>query len=191
MTTGYLAALKLNGDLVKPRTECGAFAFLPGDIILFECSNSLFGRLERWALDSPWGHAGMIGRNGLLIESIGRGVLRRDLSTNSGRKIKVLRHQCQDCAAEAAVVAEFLADRPDAYYDYLGLIRWLIPHLLWYKLTHIAWHAAYKHDSRYWCSEFVSEAYSNALSLDAYEPLAPGDLDKSPCLNVVFEGNLP
>ena len=184
------AALTFNYDLAKPQTECGAFQFCPGDVILFECSSSLFGRLERWALDSPWGHAGMIGRNGLLIESIGRGVLRRDLSTNSGRRIKVLRHPDAQEAGKAVLIAEALADGPQSYYDYWGLARYLIPHLLWYKLTGIAWHGAYKHDSRFWCSEFVSEAYSNALGLDAYEPLAPGDLDKSPCLNVVYEGVL-
>jgi uncharacterized protein YycO len=190
MTTGYNAALNLNGDLARPQTECGQPTLMPGDIILFECGSGWFGRLERWALESEWGHAVVKGRGPLIIESIGRGVLRRNIDTQTGRRVKILRHVNSTVARQAVIRAEEIANQPQAYYDYIGLVRWLIPHLLWYKLTGIAWHTAYKHDSRYWCSEAVSAFYGDKLGLEEYEPLAPGDLDKSPYLNVVFEGVL-
>lgn len=190
MNTGYKAALKLNGDISQPQATT-AFSFLPGDIILCECSNDWFGRLERWALESRWGHVVIKGRGPLVIESIGRGVVRRNISTCSGRYVQVLRHIDHDAASLAVEHAESIANNTDAYYDYWGLLRYLVPHLLLYKLTGRRWSFGYKHDRHYWCSEFVSAAYSHTLLSPEYEPIEPGEFTLSPLLTTIYEGVCP
>ncbi len=183
----------------------------PGDIFLFYGSSSLYDRLLKWALGSPFTHTFLYWtetKRGLplIIESVGKGVVIHPLYLYRGRHLRLMRVNPEryplsssnipspfttgigNAAAEAA---EHIADRPDSYYDYAGIFRFVLPRLLWQKLVGgRPPRERYRQNRHYLCSELVAHAYENAgyplLPKDVV-PL-PGDFASSPFLEVIWDG---
>ncbi len=165
----------------------------PGDIILMRSQETgLLRKIKDWLLGSPWGHVAIFfdrTKRGLplVVESIGRGVMIRSLLASEGRYILVLRHQVQQTALLAAKRAEHLADNPESWYDYLDIPRYVIPRLIWYKLTGRRFSFGYHHNPHFICSELVDEAYNHIIPKELQPPL-PGDFLAVPELEQVWEG---
>lgn len=153
------------------------FAFRPGDIILMRSEETgWYRRLKDWLLGSQWGHVAIfydVTKRGLplVIESIGRGVMIRSLLSSEGRYVLVLRHQEDSAAFQAAKKAERLADNPGSWYDYLAIPRFVLPRLVWYKLTGRRSGFGYRHNPHFICSELVDEAYQRIIPPELQPPL--------------------
>lgn len=175
--------------------------FKPGDVIIFELQGyGIFKPLVHWLLGSKWGHIGLFYAYTkrdlpLIIESIGRGVLIRSLLASCGRKIKVMRWQGKDAeqvGLKVAKSAEHIADNPSSWYGYLDIPRYVLPRLIWQKITGKKEGFGYWHNSFFICSELVAQAFRDAdspLFTGNYIPL-PGDFVNSKFLKQVWEGKL-
>lgn len=173
------------------------FNYLPGDVLVFLDENkSLFGRLRRWLLGFRYGHVALYfteTKHGLhlVIESIGRGVAIRALMADQGSFVFVLRLREDDGKGQAvAKQAERLADNPQSWYDYFGIVRWVIPRLILAKLGIRT--RDYQRNQYYICSELVAEAFWRAgiqVVPRGQVPL-PGDFMESPLLRLVAGSRL-
>lgn len=132
----------------------------------------------------------------MLFESIGRGVVLRSLSERYGQKVVAMRlisEHDRRRIPHALVEAIELASAPESYYDYLCILRFILPRLICEKLglpTPLSWHR----DPWQVCSEAVFEVFYRAKVVDILPnnivPL-PGDfVTDSPLLEEVWRGKL-
>ena len=151
-----------------------------GDVILMRSEESgWYRRLKDWLLGSQWGHVAIFYDHTkrdlpLVIESIGRGVMIRSLLASSGRYVQVLRHEDPEIARAPAKRAERLSDNPGSWYDYWAIPRYVLPRLVWYKLTGRRSGFGYRHNPHFICSELVDEAYGGVRP-DGHWPPLPHD----------------
>jgi len=159
------------------------FHLSPGDILVNVNDRSdPFSVIKRWAV-GPYEHVfmymGMLGlystraqrriiRVPMLFESNGRGVVLRNLSSRYGEKVAVLRLKSEyDRRRIPRVLIEAieLASDFQSYYDYLGIVRWVLPRIICEKLRlpmPLSWHR----DDRQICSEAVYEVFYRAKLVD-------------------------
>lgn len=188
------------------------FKLEPGDILVnVNVRSDPFSIVKRWFV-GPYEHVFMyMGRLGLsrsghsssyltnvpfLFESNGRGVVLRSLSSRYGEKVAVMRLKAEhDKRRIPRVLIEAieLASSFQSYYDYLGIVSWVLPRIICEKLglpMPLSWHR----DERQICSEAVFEVFYRARLVDILPfnviPL-PGDfVTASPLLKEVWRGKL-
>jgi len=187
-----------------------SFRLEPGDTLVeVNEKGDLFNRIKRWGLGSPYDHVftylGRLVLSGrvfsepwipVIIESDGHGVTIKSLSYRYGHKVVVLRLSSAKEGERVAYEAIFFADDPSNFYDYLCIVRSIIPRLLYEKLgiplQLIPPCLRYQRDSLQICSEAVLEIHLRAgidlLPLDVV-PL-PGDFITSPALQPIKTGVL-
>jgi len=185
------------------------FYLEPGDILVnVNGRNDPFSRIKRWA-SGPYEHVFMyLGKVGILVsrrqprimrfpmlfESNGRGVVIQSLSNRYGQKVVVLRLISEHDRRRIPRVLEEaikLASQPQSYYDYLCIVRFVLPRLICEKLglaMPLAWHR----DPWHICSEAVFEVFYRA-KLDILRrdvvPL-PGDFVTDSLLLEAWRGTL-
>ena len=194
------------------RMDKSSFKLEPGDILVnVNDRNDPFSVIKRWAV-GPYSHVflymGMLGlystraqrriiRVPMLFESNGRGVVLRNLSSRYGEKVAVMRLKSEyDRRRIPRVLIEAieLASDFQSYYDYLGIVRWVLPRIICEKLglpMPLSWHR----DERQICSEAVFEVFFRAKVVDILPsycvPPLPGDfVTDSPLLKKVWSGHL-
>ncbi len=139
--------------------------------------------IQRFVME--YGHGAIYYRDGQIIEAVGRGVLCTNLSAGyAGRGMAVYRLRDDvegtlgiNAAEQAATIARY----QEAWYDYFGLPRFVIPHLICQKLFHTQWFFGYKPDAYYWCFELIQQAYQNAGRVLVPETVVVLDDDFSTC----------
>lgn len=182
-----------------------------------------FNRVKRWFLESPYDHIFMyMGKFSLgisygfnfhpVFESYGRGTAIRSISEHFGEEVVLMRPVDQTKLSLVVENALELASDPQAYYDYLCVVKWVIPQAILRKLhlenlIPLSW----QRDRRQICSEAIFEVFFDAgytdilpdsagLKLLATEFIAdrwkyikipmPGDFINSPALKYAQEGIL-
>lgn len=165
--------------------------------------NDPFSRFKRWMM-GPYDHVGLyLGMMGMgasrpyysgdtppeniefpaVFESVGRGILIRDLRSWTGRKVAVMRILVPDIVEyHRAIYAQAigLASMYGSYYDYPAIIRWAIPRIILQKLG-LPVPQTWQRDERHICSEAVySVIEKSGLDIlpDTQVPL-PGDFIES------------
>jgi len=152
-----------------------SFKLEPGDILVtINNRTDPFSRVKRW-LAGPFEHVflsmGKLVLQGtghtsslltsvpMLFESYGRGVCLRSLSERYGQEVVVLRliseHSKIPRVLEEAIK---LASDPQSYYDYLCIVQFAIPRLIFEKLgipLALKWHR----DPAMICSEACAEVF--------------------------------
>jgi len=172
------------------------FKLEPGDILVnINNRNDLFSKVKRW-LAGPYEHVFLyMGKLGLIVnrrqprilrfpmlfESYGRGVCLRSLSERYGQEVVVMRLKSEHDRKRIPRVLEEavkLASHPQSYYDYLCIIRFVLPRIIFEKLRlpmPLSWHR----DARQICSEAVYEIFHRAKLVDILLPYCtpplPGD----------------
>jgi len=156
------------------------FKLEPGDVIVnVNDRNDPFSVIKRWAISSPYEHVfmylgkariivdpkqNMTLRFPLLFESNGRGVVLQSLSNRYGQKVVVMRLKSEfDRKRIPKVLREAvkLASDERSYYDYFGIVKFVLPRLIFGKLglpMPLSWHR----DERQICSEAVFEVFDRA-----------------------------
>lgn len=166
----------------------------PGDILIWEdTATGLYGKLKRYLLGSPWGHASLAKGDKMQIESVGRGVLDTDLCNSNGRVVAIMR-LCppidSTIPAKAMNAALELSEECNSWYGYFDIPRYVLPRLIWQKLTGRREGFGYHRNPAFICSELVDQAYRN-VGLDLFPddsiPL-PGDYETCPFLYKVWQG---
>jgi len=140
--------------------------------------------LRRWA-SGPYSHIFMyLGKLSLannwsyslwplpmLFESSGRGVVLQSLSNRYGQEVVVMRPRAEETQIKRILFEAInLASEQKAYYDYLCIIKHVLPRLLLEKLG-LPIPLAWQRDSRQICSEACLE-----ICLMADFPLLPADI---------------
>jgi len=130
----------------------------------------------------------------MLFESSGRGVVLQSLSNRYGQEVVVvrlvpeLRYRIREILEEALR----LASDPKAYYDYLCIIRYVLPRAILEKL-HLPIPLSWQRDSSQICSEAIFEVFARAdvpVLPDDIVPM-PGDfVTSSNLLEEVYVGTL-
>jgi hypothetical protein len=185
------------------------FKLEPADILVnVNDRNDPFSVIKRWVV-GPYEHVFMyMGQVGILVsrrqprilrfpmlfESNGRGVVIQAVSNRYGQKVVVMRLISErDKKKIPRVLDEAikLASDAQSYYDYLCIIRFVLPRLICEKLglpMPMAWHR----DPWHVCSEAVFEVFYRAgleiLRRDVV-PL-PGDFVTDSLLLEVWRGTL-
>lgn len=165
------------------------FQLFTGDILLFKAG------WNKFIID--WGHGAFYKAGGKIIESVPRGVIESSLMKQYfGREMMVLR--LANCPSpeyiltviEALKQAGEICQCPASFYDYLGIVRWIIPRLIMHKLFKKEVSLGYKPDRVYWCFEVMRTAYGRAGQILFPDNLAPIDWDyiTSPELIKVWQG---
>ncbi|GAI81398.1 unnamed protein product [marine sediment metagenome] len=132
----------------------------------------------------------------MLFESNGRGVVLRSLVERYGEEVVVMRLKSEhDRRRIPHVVTEAITLASDfhAYYDYLCIVRWVLPRIIREKL-HLPIPVAWQRDEWQICSEAVYEVFYRAKLVDILPsrrvPL-PGDfVTDSLLLEEVWRGPL-
>lgn len=172
---------------------------LEGDIILFEdTATGRYGKLKRWLMGSEYGHGAIAVENNCIVEAIAKAACRRDLRNTEykGRNIMVLRLKRyldpdRDYAKKAAAEAELIADHPLSNYDFLGVVRFVIPRLILYRLTGKVFSLGYRNNSLYYCFELVARAYILAMMPVIPHAIAmASDFIDSNKLDLIYAGKL-
>lgn len=182
-----------------------SFRLEAADILVnIEIGKNPLARIKRWALGSPYSHVFMymgqmallvdnvILRHPMLFESSGRGVVIQSLSNRYGQKVVVMRLKSEfDRKRIPGVLygAIMLASDAQSYYDYLCIIRFVLPRIIFKKLRlpmPLSWHR----DERQICSEAIYEVIYRAglrdILLPYCTPPLPGDfVTDSPLLEEV------
>ena len=169
-----------------------------------------FSRIKRWAMSSPYSHVFMyLGkvriivdpkqnvtlRFPLLFESNGRGVVIQALSNRYGQPVIVMRlkSEYQGKIPRALKEALKLASNPQSYYDYLCIVRFVLPRLICEKLM-LPMPLAWQRNPWHICSEAVFEAFYRAKLVGILPPNIvplPGDfVTDSLLLEQVLSGKL-
>mgnify|MGYP000374327753 CR=1 FL=1 len=170
----------------------------PADVLLFTPTGwGILLPLVKWLLS--YGHVALYfteTKRGLLliIESIGRGVLIRSLLSYAGRRVRVMRPKVDDdTALRIAKEAEHLADNPGSWYGYFDIPRYVLPRLIWHKLTGRRYGFAYRRNSFFICSELVASAYRRAgvALVDEKAIPLPDDISRSRILENLGEIVVP
>ncbi|MBA7693628.1 hypothetical protein ES703_102216 [subsurface metagenome] len=167
--------------------------------------------IKRWAA-GPYEHIFMyMGKVGLylnrrqprliripmLFESDGDGVILESLSSRYGQEVVVLRLKSElDRRRIPRVLEEGvkLAEDPQAKYDYMCIVKYIIPRLIFEKLR-LPLAVKYHRDPLKVCSEAVWEVFDRARLVDILLPYCvppmPGDfITDSPLLELAWEGKL-
>lgn len=179
----------------------------PADILVkVNNDKGVYPIIKRWALGSPYDHVFMyLGRlfidiggeafpTGasipMLFESNGRGVVLQTLSNRYGEEVVVMRVKENWIKAKLPKVmneAIKLASEPQAYYDYLCILRFVLPRLICERLG-LPIPLKYHRDPFHICSEAIYEVFIRAGVEDVLPenvvPL-PGDFANSPLLEEV------
>ena len=187
------------------------FKLEPGDILVnINDRSDPFSIVKRWTV-GPYEHVflymGELGlfstraqrqiiRVPMLFESKGRGVTLRSLASRYGEKVVVMRLKAEhDKRRIPRVLIEAidLASSFQSYYDYLGVVRWVLPRIICEKLG-LPMPLSWQRDERQICSEAVFEVFYRARLVDILPhnvvPL-PGDfVTDSPLLKKVWSGHL-
>ena len=188
------------------------FYLSPADILVnVNDRKDTFSTIKRWAV-GPYDHVfmylgkvrlivdpkqNMTLRFPLLFESNGRGVVIQALSNRYGQEVMVLRLKSEfDRRRIPRVLREAvkLASDPQSYYDYFGIVRWVLLRIICEKLglpMPLPWHR----DDRQICSEAVYEVFWRAKLVDILPPYCtpplPGDfVTDSLLLENVWKGRL-
>lgn len=187
------------------------FRLQPADILInINDRNDPFSRIKRWAISSPYEHVflymGELGlfstraqrriiRVPMIFESNGRGVTLRSLSSRYGEKVVVMRlisEHDRRRIPRVLIEAIELASSFQSYYDFLGIVRWVLPRIICEKLG-LPMPLAYQRNPMMICSEAIMEVFIRARLVDILPvrvvPL-PGDFVNSPLLEQVWEGSL-
>ncbi len=168
--------------------------------------------VKRWLI-GPYDHVLMyMGRLGLsrsgysssyltnvpfLFESNGRGVVLQSLSNRYGQEVVVMRLKSEHDKKRIPHVLDEaieLASKPQSYYDYLCIIKFVLPRIIFEKLRlpmPLSWHR----DERQICSEACFEVFYRAKLVDILRPYCtpplPGDfVTDSPLLEEAQRGIL-
>jgi len=143
------------------------------------------------------GHSSDLWNVPMLFESNGRGVVLQSLSNRYGQEVVVMRLKSEhDSKRIPKVLGEAikLASEPQSYYDYLCIMRFVLPRILRERLglpLPLAWHR----DAFQICSEAVFEVFYRAGLVDILLPYCtpplPGDfITDSALLEQVWAGVL-
>ena len=170
-----------------------------------------FSTMKRWLI-GPYEHVFMyMGRLGqlrgdhfsevwnvpMLFESSGRGVVLQSLSNRYGQEVVVLRLRSEHDKKRIPYVLDEaikLASDPQSYYDYLCIIRFVLPRIIFEKL-HLPMPLSWHRDHRQICSEAIYEVFYRAKLVDILRPYClpplPGDfVTDSPLLRSAWRGQL-
>lgn len=170
-----------------------------------------FSTMKRWLI-GPYEHVFMyMGRLGLLreghfsevwnvpmlFESSGRGVVLQSLSNRYGQEVVVLRLRSEHDKKRIPYVLDEaikLASDPQSYYDYLCIIRFVLPRIIFEKL-HLPMPLSWHRDHRQICSEAIYEVFYRAKLVDILRPYClpplPGDfVIDGPLLWTAWRGQL-
>ncbi len=166
---------------MKKRT----FKIKPGDVLVsINDRHDPVSSIERWIIGNPYEHVFVyLGRisltagqvkveNPMLFESAGRGVVIQTLSNRYGQKVAVMRLKSRRkrCLIPNVIEAAIkLASEPQAYYDYMCIVRYVLPKLICEKL-HLPIPLAWHRDKRQICSEAVFEIFYRAGIVNILEP---------------------
>lgn len=190
------------------------FRLSAGDILVnVNNRKDLFSRIKRWAMNGPYEHVFMyMGRLGIersgyissygwtvsmLFESAGRGVVLQSLSNRYGQQVVVMRLKSEHDRKRLPYVLDEaikLASESQAFYDYLCIVKYILPRLICEKLglpMPLKWHR----DPWHICSEAVFEVFYRAKLVDILLPYCrpplPGDfVTDSLLLEQVWAGRL-
>jgi len=197
--------------------KMNTFKLEPGDILVnVNRRHDPLSRIKRWAA-GPYEHVfmymGSVGlflnhahqrlRVPLLFESDGDGVKVESLSSRYGQEVIVLwlksesdKRRIPDILEEAIK----LADDPQAHYDYMCIVKYVLPRLICEKLrlpTWVLYHLplTWQRDARQICSEAVFEIFYRAALVDILRPYCippmPGDfVTDSMLLKEAWRGKL-
>ncbi|MBA7574433.1 hypothetical protein ES708_16239 [subsurface metagenome] len=144
------------------------------------------------------GHVSAYGRAvPMLFESNGRGVVLQSLSNRYGEEVVVMRLKSEHdrkrvpCVLDEAIK---LASDPQAHYDYLCIVKYILPRLICEKLG-LPMPLKYQRNPAMVCSEACAEIFWRAGLVDillAYcVPPLPGDfVTDSLLLEKVWAGSL-
>lgn len=167
-----------------------------GDILVeVNSSNNPYQIAKRWLI-GPYSHVfTYLGeltiksyRVPMIVESVGRGVCLRSLSQRYGKEVVVMRPLWLNEKEEIKkIIRESikLASKESAFYDYLAVVKWVIPQAILSKLhldrlIPLRW----QRDSLMICSEAIYDIYSNAGIINCWSfpenkiPM-PGDFVES------------
>ncbi len=148
------------------------FKLEPADILVnVNDRNDPFSKVKRW-LAGPYEHVflylGAIDfapldkpllRVPMLFESYGRGAALRSLSERYGQQVVVLRLISEQSKIPRVLEEAIkLASEPSAYYDYLCIVRFVLPRLICEKLG-IPMPLKYHRDPWHICSEALNEVF--------------------------------
>jgi len=188
------------------------FKLEPGDVLVnVNNRKDLLSWIKRWAI-GPYEHVSLhMGELGLfstraqhriirvpmIFESMGRGCCLRSLSERYGQEVVILRLKSEHDRRRipwVLIEAIKLASDPQSYFDYLCLIRFVLPRIICEKLglpMPLAWHR----DKRQICSEALFEVFYRARLADILAPWCvpplPGDfVTDSLLLEQVWAGSL-
>ena len=189
------------------------FKLWPADVLVNvnDCKDP-FSVIKRWALGSPFEHVFMyLGQVGLfvnrrqrrilrlpmLFESYGRGCALRSLSERYGQEVVVMRLISEHDRRRIPRVLEEaikLASDAQSFYDFICIVRFIIPRLVCRKLG-LSTPVKYHRDPFMVCSEAVYEAFYRAKLVDMLLPYCtpplPGDfVTESLLLEEVWRGTL-
>jgi len=153
------------------------FKLNPGDILVsVDAGKGLFSKIRRWALGSDYTHCFLyMGKLGLIVnrrqprilrfpmlfESSGRGVALQSLSNRYGQEVVVMRLKAEADRKRIPRVLEEaikLASDPQSYYDYLCIVRFVLPRLIFEKLG-LPLPLKYQRDPAMICSEACAEVF--------------------------------
>ena len=189
-----------------------SFRLNPGDILVnVNDRKDPFSRIKRWAV-GPYEHVfmylGQVGlfinrrqrriiRIPLLFESDGDGVNLESLSSRYGQEVVVLRMKSEyDRRRIPRVLEEAikLAKDPQSKYDYMCIIKFVLPRLICGKLG-LPMPLKYQRNPAMLCSEAVFEVFYRAKLVDILLPFCtpplPGDfVTDSVLLEEVWGGTL-
>lgn len=178
------------------------FKLEPGDILVnVNDRHDPLSSIKRWAAGSYehiFVYMGKVGlfinrrqrriiRIPMLFESDGDGVVLESLSSRYGQEVVVLRLKSEHDRRRIPWVLEKaikLADDPQSHYDYLCIVKYVLPRLILEKLGLPVWvlshlPLAWQRDRRQICSEAVFEIFDRAKLVDILpfwcRPPMPGD----------------
>lgn len=189
------------------------FKLEPGDILVnVNDRDDPLSLIKRWVA-GPYEHVFMytgrlgIERSGyissygisvpMLFESAGRGVVLQSLSNRYGQQVVVMRLKSEHHRERIPYVLDEaikLASEPQAYYDYLCIVKYILPRLICEKLG-LPMPLKYHRDSWHVCSEAQFEVFYRAKLVDILPPYCvpplPADfVTDSLLLEEVWAGSL-
>jgi len=195
------------------------FKLEPGNILVnVNRRKDPISRIKRWAA-GPYEHVFIyMGKVGILIlspeqrkmrrvpmlfESDGDGAIIESLSSRYGREVVILQLKSESDRKRIPHVLEEaikLADDPQSHYDYLCIVKYVLPRLILEKLGLPTWvlhhlPLAWQRDAQQICSEAVFEIFYRAKLVDILlphcRPPMPGDfVTDSALLEEVWAGIL-
>lgn len=183
------------------------FRLLPADVLVsVNDRRDPFSILKRGLMGNPYDHVyAYMGQVGLLVcseiikipmllESDGDGVVIESLASRYGESVVVMRLKLEyrDKLFKVLQEAVLLAQDPQSKYDYMCIVKWVLPRLILERLR-LPIPLTWQRDARQICSEAVWEIFYRAklAVLPAGTVPMPGDfVTGSPLLEEVWRGKL-